>query len=550
MDLVKEALTSLDLEKIDYYRRRVLENDDYFDTNSIVPIENILKPWAKAKKEYLYNLLGQRTIISQNITINQDLSVAMDKYASIGSSWFTSSFFEDLWDVLKGCSNYRETNLNLGIDALFSFKTLVSNIYNGETFTFGSAHYGLITIPKGAKILKVYRKIIDYKQIGDIKGTHTGVTFNEAFEKIRNWQSQARNQLLLKGQLCLSIHPLDYMTMSDNSCDWSSCMSWFEDGDYRQGTIEMMNSPCVVVAYLTASHDYVFGPTEYETWNNKKWRQLFIVKPECIIAIKGYPYYSEALTEEAINLIQDLAKKNLQWEYQPNFYHWHAYNLIKDDKGQLTNYSVSICPGGYMYNDMGTFTYHHMKIGTQISDYIDPIHYSGPSECMICGATNIDTDADRIGCYDCTGDSDDVTYCECCDRRIYYDDAYTFEDVDGYYCADCYSQLGSRCPCYQEKYLHTEMIPIIIVETNEKVLNLKDIDLLKTRLYRTYLCANCSRNIKENLVRVTAEDKVIIANYNNNLNLVFVENMDIDLYDIDADLIPLEEKLEIIKQLS
>jgi len=549
MDLVKEALTSLDLEKIDYYRRRVLENDDYSDSTCVVPIENILRPWAKAKEEYLYNLLGQRTIVSKNISIEQDLSVAVNQYNAIASYWFTNAFFNDLWDVLKDCSDYYKVNFSL--DPLFSINSLVSNIYNGKTFTFASVRDGLITIPKGTKILKVYRKIIDSKQIGNIKGRETGITFNEGFERIRNWQSQARNQLLLRGNLCLSIHPLDYMTMSDNSCDWSSCMSWFEDGDYRQGTIEMMNSPCVVVAYLTASHDYVFGPTECETWNNKKWRQLFIVKPECIVGIKGYPYYSEALTRETINLIQELAEKNLSWKYQPNFYFWHRSDLIKDDKEQLTNYSVLISPDGYMYSDIGTIKYHHMKIGINAPNYIDPIYYSGPSECMICGAVNIDTDADRIGCYDCTGDSDDVTYCECCNRRIHYDDAYTFEDSDDYYCADCYSQLGNCCPGCQEKYLYTEMIPIIIVENNKKILNLKDIDLLKTRFFRTYLCAHCFRNLKETLVRVEAEDRVIIAIYNNNLNLIFVENIDTDLYDIeDAELIPLEEKLEIIKQLS
>ncbi len=548
MDLVKEALTSLDLEKIDYYRCRVLENDDYSNTSSVVPIENILRPWAKAKEEYLYNLLGQRTIVSKNISIEQDLSVAVNQYNTIASYWFTNAFFNDLRDVLEDCSDYYKVNLSL--DPLFSINSLVSNIYNGKTFTFASVHDGLITIPKGTKILKVYRKIIDSKQIGNIKGRETGITFNEGFERIRNWQSQARNQLLLRGNLCLSIHPLDYMTMSDNSCDWSSCMSWFEDGDYRQGTIEMMNSPCVVVAYLTASHDYVFGPTECETWNNKKWRQLFIVKPECIVGIKGYPYYSEALTRETINLIQELAEKNLNWKYQSNFYFRHRSDLIKDDKDQLTNYTVLITPGGYMYNDMGTIKYHHMKIGINAPNYINPIYYSGPSECMICGAINIDTDADRIGCYNCTGDSDEVTYCECCDRRIYYDDAYTFEDSDDYYCVDCYSQLGNCCPGCQEKYLYTEMIPIIIVENNKKILNLKDIDLLKTRLHRTYLCANCFRNIRQSLVKPNAEDKVIITNYNN-LNLVFVENVTTDLYDIEyAELIPLEEKLEIIKQLS
>ena len=61
------------------------------------------------------------------------------------------------------------------------------------------------------------------------------------FEDFRIAQSLVTNQANLKGYITLSIHPLDYMTMSDNNCGWDSCMSWQEEGCYRQGTVEMMN---------------------------------------------------------------------------------------------------------------------------------------------------------------------------------------------------------------------------------------------------------------------------------------------------------------------
>ena len=38
--------------------------------------------------------------------------------------------------------------------------------------------------------------------------------------------------------------------MSDNNSGWESCMSWRNNGCYRRGTVEMMNSPYVIVAYL------------------------------------------------------------------------------------------------------------------------------------------------------------------------------------------------------------------------------------------------------------------------------------------------------------
>lgn len=90
---------------------------------------------------------------------------------------------------------------------------------------------------------------------------------DDEFEEFRICQSMCTNTTALEGKLCLSIHPLDYMTMSDNACDWSSCMSWQEDGCYRMGTVEMMNSPCVIVAYLESSHPMYFS--REATWNSK-----------------------------------------------------------------------------------------------------------------------------------------------------------------------------------------------------------------------------------------------------------------------------------------
>ena len=51
-------------------------------------------------------------------------------------------------------------------------------------------------------------------------------------------------------------------------------MSWFEKGEYRQGTVEMMNSECVVVAYLESTTNMTIRDGE---WNSKRWRELFVV---------------------------------------------------------------------------------------------------------------------------------------------------------------------------------------------------------------------------------------------------------------------------------
>ena len=91
------------------------------------------------------------------------------------------------------------------------------------------------------------------------------------FEQMRIKHSQILNKKRLKGTLCLSIHPLDYITISDNNCDWDSCMTWTGDdcpGEYRLGTLEMMNSPSVVVAYLDSKEPY-HPLDDGRAWSNK-----------------------------------------------------------------------------------------------------------------------------------------------------------------------------------------------------------------------------------------------------------------------------------------
>ena len=92
----------------------------------------------------------------------------------------------------------------------------------------------------------------------------------EEFEDFRIKHSRILSEKEFIGRLSLSIHPLDFMTMSDNDSDWSSCMSWRTCGSYRRGTVEMMNSPCVVVAYLSASKPMVLDRGSHFKWNIKK----------------------------------------------------------------------------------------------------------------------------------------------------------------------------------------------------------------------------------------------------------------------------------------
>ena len=127
------------------------------------------------------------------------------------------------------------------------------------------------------------------------------------FDIFRNHISRITEVRKSKVKFTLSIHPLDYMTMSDNVNGWESCMNWTQGpGSYRAGTIEMMNSPLVVVAYITTK-PYYPANTSIE-WTSKSWRELIIVHPNTICSVKSYPYYNIAFDKALVNWLAEIGR--------------------------------------------------------------------------------------------------------------------------------------------------------------------------------------------------------------------------------------------------
>ena len=69
------------------------------------------------------------------------------------------------------------------------------------------------------------------------------------------------------------MHPLDYLSLSENTYNWRSCHSL--DGEYRAGNLSYMMDKSTVICYLKSNDDVIlsnFGPEV--KWNSKKWRVL------------------------------------------------------------------------------------------------------------------------------------------------------------------------------------------------------------------------------------------------------------------------------------
>lgn len=194
------------------------------------------------------------------------------------------------------------------IDLIFSEHHFVNGILDIDyckkiTITANGKKY---QFQNGEKIWKTLKKL---HQI--FPDAVTEKEFEDARILYSTWLNDKK-----RGYLTISIHPLDFMTMSDNASNWKSCMSWKDQGRYRIGSIEMMNSNNVFCVYYTSKkEDTGFSFGDYE-WNDKKWRGLVMATKDIIVANKAYPYCSKETNIAIIDKIKELAKENMGYTYE------------------------------------------------------------------------------------------------------------------------------------------------------------------------------------------------------------------------------------------
>lgn len=396
--------------------------DDYaseYSTRS-VGIEYILREWNETKAD-LFKMMGENFIIEKPVMFKKGPEELCDelykkfcpyKYVPKDelndSQKFLRAYMDDFVNPLREAGDWLTISR---LEGLVDFYRLATNFYEDETFEIIPVGCEkAIKIQHGCKITRVLGKIAQAAHLPH-------------FEEFRILHSQVLNQKMLKGRLCLSIHPLDYMTMSDNDCDWNSCMSWQNVGCYRQGTVEMMNSPCVVVAYLRSDEDMYLASGDFP-WSNKKWRELYIVTPEMIGNIKSYPYTNENLTKATLDWLKELADTDTFTDEIIEYVPFEGFDF--------NNKVISIQPRtNHMYNDFSHSRKQFAYLNKNLKEYYT-FNYSGKSECMLCGELNpyFPNDEALVG--------------ECCERIGYCDycgDSYDPDDlteVDGeYLCPYC-----------------------------------------------------------------------------------------------------------------
>ena len=489
-----EKITDEEMGMLAYWRDAYAEHDDQSSCKSeLISIPKLLELSWNTSKQNLYRLLGENLIITKQFDYTRSADELVGELDSMlhdrraygreerTGYQFVNNFFtwyHNTFPIPSSHYNYdtcryeydneeqheianRHSAIQDGCCNLVSLWCLAENKYDGESFTLTLPNGKSYTVTNGCKPMRALAKIAEAFNI-------------EGFEDFRICHSLVHNQKHVSGEVCLSIHPLDYWTMSDNNCGWSSCMSWSEMGGYRQGTVEMMNSPCVVVAYMKAKDDMNIAGCN---WNNKKWRQLFIVDPQCILGIKSYPYFNDNLTNTIVKWLRELAKTNMGWEYfgngdEPIKYEFSP--IINPDYPNEKAVKFDFYSNN-MYKDVGSLDHHPMFIGKDIhgdgsyhNSYVNKwydnnkilileFNYSGASQCMTCGHLNTAFECESyLCCEDCCGSH----RCSECGDPISEDYTYWVEGTP--LCESCYNDCAAQCIVCEEAHFTSDMQAIYV----------------------------------------------------------------------------------------
>lgn len=297
--IVEEMISKVDINtfmKIIYNRASItMPMEEVNQEITLSKCKDYLRQWAY-NKAYMYIALGN------NIKIEKEIEVEPDE----------NFFREKITELKNNFPLYRPIFENIGLEDYMNNKYrswISSGIFRGAS-----------QIKDDMKLTKLF-SLYGNKEL-DIE-----------LSKIY----QEKN----KAMLCISIDPIDYLTVSINKSGWKSCHNFLK-GAYRDAPIAYMFDEASMVAYSYTSI------TEYKDmlapfkWNSKQWRQMIYVDKEssAVVFSREYPYESPKNKEEIRILYEEVISKNLGWENR-----WIIYNNANKP-------NIIIQDLGYVYNDV------------------------------------------------------------------------------------------------------------------------------------------------------------------------------------------------------
>jgi hypothetical protein len=120
--------------------------------------------------------------------------------------------------------------------------------------------------------------------------------YNNVFAQL----SDALNPIQIPRTAVLSVHPCDFLEMSNKDNTWTSCHN-LVDGSYQGGTLSYMIDP-VSMIFFTVDPNV----TECFYRAQRRTRQMFFYKDNCLFQSRLYPNASDEINEQNRSLIHKI----------------------------------------------------------------------------------------------------------------------------------------------------------------------------------------------------------------------------------------------------
>lgn len=328
--------------------------------------------------------------------------------------------------------------------------------------------------------------------------------------KIQDIASSIIQEDKIKGILCFSVHPLDFLSSSENNYRWKTCHSLH--GDYRSGNLSYMVDNCTFMVYLKSEKEEYLSEFGDVKWNSKKWRVLLHEHEYKYILFAGrqYPFTSKDCISTVLNIYNNIL--NMKYHLKDSFYEpweedyvsWyksknneiiHLRKRYLNYKGELISLNDIVKDDFYSlnYNDLLRSSVYKSPYYTTPKIYlknpipscdIEPMTIGGRVKCLHCEEELIRT-SDTMRCDDCeikygTEIDGSFTNCSCCGQRYKLEDGYFIDDDP--ICLDCYYNECFVCEC-----------------CGNVTYNIDKVDVSEESNY-DYVCGYCYDNRRESYV--------------------------------------------------
>jgi hypothetical protein len=405
-------------------------------------VRDIINKWYENKSFFIDKMGGKLIYEIPDITftLNQD-----------GKDFKIDRFSERVSDYYK----------NFGL-ATFLDELRTNDFFNNLTsrkYVIDVDEEESVVIPEGYKVIKAFKF---FEPCEDI------------LKQIQNEASQIIQENVVSGTLCFSVHPLDYLSISENVCNWRSCHAL--DGDYRSGNLNYMVDRATVVCYLRSDKQAILPRfPEHILWNSKKWRILLFFSEDYSMLFAGrqYPF----VAENALDVI----RKHLLYDIDGSKWSaWHnkRFSIFEEEETNTTYCLKSMIPVGNVMKPLnrivvdGQNTHHFNDLlrstvytpywsykesynwwdstGTGLSSESTTVKVGEACLCPVCGDYVIDF-SETMMCsrcnykYDYNNNSDDYVECQICGAMVHEDDTYRLTYSDLEVCRHCYENETAEC---------------------------------------------------------------------------------------------------------